>query len=254
MIIINGKPIFNCLDFYENVDINQLLLQKAEFYNFALRHMQFDKVNKACINVLKEACENPGSLKMCNERVFWYIGNQEIDGSIIREKNILLSYAFEKFEGLSVSDRFFIGAVLLLCPNAYEVMDKMSESVTNEEGFLSFQGDGDEYILSAGERFSARINPALKIEDGEEMKVWKLKAFGNAQRGAVITACDQSGAEFEVFPGIIQYVLACRGQIVNVLDNSSCDKDNKLYRGKNCIYDKDGSSTDVPYDCISFAP
>lgn len=249
MLIINGTPIKNCLDFYDNFDVTEILRQPREFAVFAKNHLNFNPLNKYCIEVFERAvCRK--LFNCISEMSFWQGRMSEFNVNSQIRSVVTETYAYYNICGKGNEDndwekKFMMAAAatILAEKNFVKPTEKMSDGNT-------LQLDKEDNIeLTPGRTYSCKYNPDVEYDGNTELRTVEIYTKYGYTSNAVIWFGDRD--KIELKSGDRIYVNVFVDTAVRILPNEVKCKDGVLKREKEYVTFK-GENSGIPVDAPSF--
>ena len=96
MLIMSGRPIKTCADFYDFYDPRDALNNMKDLVAFADGNLRFNKINDACIKRLEEILKNPDTEIICRSMYDFWQGT-DVDLKIPAQVNNFLDEGVKLF-------------------------------------------------------------------------------------------------------------------------------------------------------------
>ncbi len=225
MLIIKGKPIRTCLDYYEHFDVSEVLKQPQALYVFAKGHLNFDQVSNHCIEIIRQALL--GNLPpLLSPAAFWQ--GKEIE----RPKHIksILDESYTYYKCLKKSDdwefSFAVASAATLlagkkqfCPS--EMLPQRSdkyEPVDLSQEVIS---------LTSGKHYQCAYDPDLIMEEGALLRTVKFQTEGSDKVPAILHVGEM---EIKLPFGAFSYANVCDNTVVKLLPDKITLKNETFWR------------------------
>lgn len=257
MLIINGTPIKNCLDFYEHFDVAEIVRQPKTFALFAKNHLKFNKLNTHCIEVLELAASEQKLFNCTSEMSFWQGKMSELTVTDKIKSVVTETYAYYKKHGKDSQDnewekKFVIAAAatILAEKSFVKPVEKTFSKVSNGE--IALQLDKDTLTLIPGKSYFCKYNPNILYNDGMELRTIELLVAAGYSSTAILCLNDHD--KIVLNSGDRLYINVCDDSVVQILPDEIKCSHGVLKRDikKGCVT-FNGERSGIPVDASSFA-
>lgn len=250
MLIINGIPIKNCLDFYNNFDVAEILRQPREFAVFAKNHINFNPLNEYCIEIFERAtCRK--LFNCMSEMSFWQGRMSEFNVTDQVKSVVIETYAYYKKCGSEDEDgdwekKFVMSAAATIL--AEKSFVKPIEKTSDDT--LRFDEE-DTTVLIPGRMYFCKYDPYVEYDGETELRTVELYAEDGYSSNAIVYLNDNDG-KIELKSGERMYVNVYGNTVVRILPNEIECPHGVLKREKRCVT-FNGKNSGIPVDASSFA-
>lgn len=249
MLIIHGKPVLNCLDFYDRFDLDDILSQPEAFTAFAKGHLQFSECSRRCI-ALFESASHMEELPINSETDFWQTSAIP-DCSPMAKSIIGETYVYLKSKGGDHWKNNFVmtAAACILGEQKFSIPQKTKAPVRNASETLNIENS--KISVKPGKEYTVPNKLGIESDQPRKLHVTEISAKDGYTGAAVLNLGRNRMINLQ--SGHSVFLIADENQAAAVLPDEISLETGKLKRDyrQNCIT-FNGKPTDIPLGASSF--
>ena len=227
----SGNPILNCIQFYREVNLVDILLQRPAFVSFSDAHLVFGETDRNCVNLIKDIQKNGISKneswrKLKQEYSEYDEGMEKLE-TLYRE--VMLYFEKDKFSDQVKEETFCIMIALILllsragldlCRNCdrRQLRQAYLGKALEQEQKITFGSQATIKITPRKEPYGLLFCPKYPMKDNQTIQTYTIQALTASMYGFAVLHLLSPQAEGNVIQGITlrkgEYLM------VNVIDNT----------------------------------
>lgn len=225
MLIMSGKPIKNCYDFFHYYNAADALRNPAELVAFARGNLEFNKINKACIELLAIALDEEKHISLKSPKEFWQVSPLP---DVVPAKIIgLIDEGFLSFNKKEEGwERKFLSryALAILADKSPNFQEISPEDSSNNQ---SVDLEKSNIKVIPGQKYFCKRKAGKDFPAGETIKTVCVSASWGYTGSAVLNIGSEA---LRIASGKTVYLNVINKEVVNILPMETVDE--KFKRGE----------------------
>ena len=243
----SGKPILNCIQFYREVNLVDILLQRPAFVSFSDAHLVFGETDRNCVNLIKDIQKNGtsknGNWRKLKQEYSRYDEGMEKLETLYRE--VKLYFEKDKFSDQVEEETFCIVIALILllsragldlCRNCdrRQLRQAYLGKALEQEPQITFDSPTMIEIEPRKEPYCLQFCPKYPMKDKQTIQTYTIQVLTASMYGFAVLhlLSPQAGGN------VTREIILRKGEylMINVVDNTVVAiLPNCVQHGKICL-------------------